>query len=94
VNPFGGELRNGFIYGRGTLDAKNLLAAEMAVMVEIKRRNLKLSRDLILVSEADQEVGSTGIQWLMQNAWPKIDAEFALSEGGSIPNMKDGTRVC
>jgi len=93
VNPFGGELRSGFIYGRGTLDAKNLLAAQMAVMVEIKRRNLKLSRDLILVSEADQEVGSTGIQWLMQNAWPKIDAEFALSEGGSILETKDGTRV-
>ena len=93
VNPFGGELRNGFIYGRGTLDAKSLLAAEMAVMVEIKRRNLRLSRDLILVSEADQEVGSTGVQWLMQNAWPKIDAEFALSEGGSIFEAKDGTHV-
>jgi acetylornithine deacetylase/succinyl-diaminopimelate desuccinylase-like protein len=93
VNPFGGELRNGFIYGRGTTDAKSLLAAEMAVMVEIKRRNLKLGRDLILVSEADQEVGSTGIQWLVQNAWPKIDAEFAVSEGGSILEAKDGTRV-
>ena len=93
VNPFGAELRNGFIYGRGTLDSKSLLAAEMAVMVEIKRRNLKLGRDLILVSEADEESGSTGIQWLIQNAWPKIDAEFALNEGGSIFDTKDGTRV-
>jgi acetylornithine deacetylase/succinyl-diaminopimelate desuccinylase-like protein len=93
VNPFGAELRNGFIYGRGTLDAKGLLAAEMAVMIEIKRRNLKLGRDLILVSEADEESGSTGIQWLVQNAWPKIDAEFALNEGGSIFETKDGTRV-
>jgi acetylornithine deacetylase/succinyl-diaminopimelate desuccinylase-like protein len=93
VNPFGGEVHNGYIYGRGTLDAKGLLAAEMAVMVEIKRRNLKLGRDLILLSEADEEVGSTGIQWLMQNAWPKIDAEFALDEGGWILETKDGTRV-
>jgi acetylornithine deacetylase/succinyl-diaminopimelate desuccinylase-like protein len=93
ANPFGAELRNGFIYGRGTLDAKSLLAAEVAVMVEIKRRNLKLGRDLILVSEADEESGSTGIQWLIQNAWPKIDAEFALNEGGSIFDTKDGTRV-
>jgi len=93
VNPFGAELRNGYIYGRGSLDAKSLLAAEMAVMVEIKRRNLKLGRDLILVSEADEENGSTGIQWLVQNAWPKIDAEFALNEGGSIFDTKDGTHV-
>src|SRR5712692_7995975 len=93
ADPFGGELRKGYIYGRGAMDTKSLLAAEMAVMVEIKRRNLKLSRDLILVAEADEESGSTGIQWLIQNAWPKIDAEFALDEGGTIFESKDGTRV-
>jgi acetylornithine deacetylase/succinyl-diaminopimelate desuccinylase-like protein len=93
VNPFGAELRNGYIYGRGTQEAKNFLAAEMAVMVEIKRRNLKLSRDLILLSEADEEAGSSGVQWLIQNAWPKIDAEAALSEGGAIVETKDGTRL-
>ena len=89
VDPFSGESRNGFIYGRGTLDAKSLLAAEMSVMVEIKRRNLKLNRDLILVAETDEEAGSTGIQWLIQNAWPKIDAEFAINQGGTILETKD-----
>jgi len=89
VDPFSGENRNGFIYGRGTLDAKSLLAAEMSVLVEIKRRNLKLNRDLILVAEADEEAGSTGIQWLIQNAWPKIDAEFAINQGGTILETKD-----
>ena len=82
--PSAPKLKNGYIYGRGTLSAKSLLAAELAVMVEIKRRNLKLSRDVILVSEADEEAGMTGIQWLIQNAWSKIDAEFALNEGGSL----------
>ena len=43
VDPFSGENRNGFIYGRGTQDDKSLLAAELAVMVEIKRRNIKLT---------------------------------------------------
>lgn len=89
VDPFSGENRNGFIYGRGTLDAKSLLAAEMSVMVEIKRRGLKLNRDLILVAESDEEAGSTGIQWLIQNAWPKIDAEFAINQGGTILETKD-----
>jgi acetylornithine deacetylase/succinyl-diaminopimelate desuccinylase-like protein len=93
IDPFGAELRNGYIYGRGTLNAKSLLAAELAVMVEIKRRNLKLSRDVILVSEADGEAGMTGIQWLIQNAWSKIDAEFALNDGGSLIEAKDGAKV-
>lgn len=92
-DPFGAALRDGYIYGRGTLDDKSLLAAEMAVMVEIKRRNLKLNRDLILVSEADEETGSAGIQWLINNAWGKIDSEFALNEGGAILETRDGTKV-
>jgi len=44
VDPFKGEVREDYMYGRGSLDTKSLLAAELAVMVEIKRRNIKLSR--------------------------------------------------
>jgi acetylornithine deacetylase/succinyl-diaminopimelate desuccinylase-like protein len=94
ADPFSAELRNGFIYGRGTEDDKALLAAELAVMVEIKRRsNIKLGRDLILLSESDEEVGSTGIDWLAQHEFQKIDAEFALNQGGSIVETKDGPRL-
>jgi acetylornithine deacetylase/succinyl-diaminopimelate desuccinylase-like protein len=93
VDPFGGETRNGFIYGRGTQDDKSLLAAEIAVMVEIKRRNIKLGRDVILLSESDEEANSSGIQWVLQHAYPKIDAEFALNEGGSILETKDGPKI-
>jgi len=93
ADPFGGELRGGYIYGRGAMDTKALLAAEMAVMVEIKRRNLKLPRDLILVAEADAQAGSSGIQWLIQHAWPKIDAESAVNLGGAILETKDSTRI-
>jgi acetylornithine deacetylase/succinyl-diaminopimelate desuccinylase-like protein len=92
-DPFSAELRNGYIYGRGTQDDKSLLAAEIAVMVEIKRRNIKLGRDLILLAESDDEVGSSGIQWMLQHAYPKIDAEFALNEGGSILETKDGPKI-
>jgi acetylornithine deacetylase/succinyl-diaminopimelate desuccinylase-like protein len=94
VDPFSAEVRNGFIYGRGTEDDKALLAAELAVMVEIKRRsNIKLGRDLILLSESDEEVGSTGIDWLYQHEFPKIDAEFALNHGGTILETKEGPRL-
>jgi acetylornithine deacetylase/succinyl-diaminopimelate desuccinylase-like protein len=93
VDPFSGETRNGYIYGRGTEDDKSLLAAEIAVMVEIKRRNIKLGRDVILLSEVDAEANASGIQYMIQHNYPKIDAEFALNEGGSIVETKDGPKV-
>jgi acetylornithine deacetylase/succinyl-diaminopimelate desuccinylase-like protein len=93
VDPFGGETRTGYIYGRGTEDDKSLLAAEIAVMVEIKRRNIKLGRDVILLSEADAEGNAAGIQYMLQHAYQKIDAEFALNEGGFILETKDGPKV-
>ncbi len=92
VDPFSAENRNGYIYGRGTQDDKSLLAAELAVMIEIKRRNIKLSRDLILLAEADGESGSTGIEWMLQPQH-RIDAEFAINEGGSILETKDGPKL-
>jgi acetylornithine deacetylase/succinyl-diaminopimelate desuccinylase-like protein len=93
IDPFSAENRNGVIYGRGAQDDKSLLAAELAVMVELKRRNIKLARDLILLSEADEEDRSTGIEWVIQHQLPKIDAEFALNEGGYILETKDGPKV-
>jgi acetylornithine deacetylase/succinyl-diaminopimelate desuccinylase-like protein len=93
VDPFSGEQRNGFIYGRGTQDDKSLLAAEIAVMVEIKRRNIKLGRDVILLAEADAEGNAAGIQWILQHGYAKIDAEFALNEGGAIVETKDGPKI-
>jgi acetylornithine deacetylase/succinyl-diaminopimelate desuccinylase-like protein len=92
-NPFGGEIHEGYIYGRGSVDDKSLLAAELAVLVEIKRRNLQLGRDIILLSEADEESSSTGIEWLIHDAWHKIDAEMALNEGGVALETKDGPRI-
>lgn len=93
VNPFSAEIRSEFMYGRGTQDDKNLLAAELAVLVELKRRNVALKRDVILLAEADEEAGSTGIQWLAANAWDKIDAEFAINEGGFAMDASNKTRV-
>lgn len=84
IDPFAGEIRGSYIYGRGAEDDKSLLAAEMAVLVEIKRRHIHLNRDIVLLSEADEEDGSSGIQWLVQHAYPKIEAESALNEGGYI----------
>jgi acetylornithine deacetylase/succinyl-diaminopimelate desuccinylase-like protein len=93
VDPFSAEVRDGFLYGRGAQDDKSLLAAELAVVVELKRHGVALGRDVILLSEADEEAGSTGIQWLIANAWDKISAEFALNEGGFAIVTASGQRI-
>lgn len=93
VDPFAGLLREGFLFGRGSQDDKSLLAAELAVVVELKRRRTALSRPVILLSEADEEADSSGIQWLIQNAPGKIDAEFAINEGGFAFDAPSGPRV-
>lgn len=90
VPPFRADSRGGFIFGRGAIDAKSLLAAHLAVMTELRRRRIPLSRDIILLAEADEEGGSTGMRWLIANAWPKIAAEYALNEGGYIFDTRRG----
>ena len=91
--PFSGEIRDGFLYGRGALDAKSLLAAELAVLVELKHSGRQLDRDLILLAESDEEVGSSGIRWILSHAPNKIDAEFALNEGGFVMDLPSGVRL-
>ena len=91
VPAFSAEVRDGYVYGRGTVDDKGLLAAELAVLVDLKRRGVKLDRDIILLSEADEEAGSTGMSWLVANAYAKIDAEFAINEGGGGMMVGDTT---
>ncbi len=82
VEPFAAVVKDGYVWGRGAQDTKALLAAELAVFLELKRSGVRLKRDVIFLSESDEEAGSTGIQWLIANAWNKIDAEFAVNEGG------------
>jgi acetylornithine deacetylase/succinyl-diaminopimelate desuccinylase-like protein len=93
VDPFAALVREGFIYGRGAQDDKSLLAAELAVLVELKRQRVTLRRPVILLSEADEEADSSGVQWLIRHAYPKIDAEFALNEGGFSFDAPSGQRV-
>jgi acetylornithine deacetylase/succinyl-diaminopimelate desuccinylase-like protein len=92
-DPFAAAVKDGVLYGRGAEDIKSLLAAELAVVVELHRSRAPLNRDIILLSEADEEAGSTGISWLVANAWPKIDAEFGLNEFGWYQDQPSGERV-
>jgi len=85
VDPFGGEIRDGFVYGRGASDDKGQLAAMIQVMRMLQRLQVPLARDVILLAESGEE-GTTevGIDFVVDQYWDDIDAEYALNEGGRM----------
>jgi acetylornithine deacetylase/succinyl-diaminopimelate desuccinylase-like protein len=93
-DPFGGELVDGYIWGRGALDMKGQVAAELAVMLALKRQGVSLDRDVILVAFADEEAGGEfGAEWMWEHHRDLIDAEYAINEGGGNPMTIAGHRV-
>ncbi len=86
VDPFGGEIRDGFLYGRDAIDMKSTGILHLAGMLAIRRAKVPLKRDLILLATADEEAGSRfGAQWVadQRRDW-LAGAEYALSELGGI----------
>jgi acetylornithine deacetylase/succinyl-diaminopimelate desuccinylase-like protein len=83
VDPFAAVRKDGYIYGRGAVDDKDNLATCLMVMLLLKRQGAKLDRDVIFLAEAGEE-GTTrvGIDFLVQQHWDEIEAEYALAEGG------------
>ena len=87
VEPFTFLERDGYYYGRGTTDDKNLVAAWVANLILYKQAGFVPNRDLVLVLEADEENGDAnalGIQSLIANHRDLLDAAFALNEGGNL----------
>lgn len=82
--PFGGQVHDGYVWGRGALDMKNMVAAELMVFLLLKRRRTDLKRDVIFAATADEEAGKGdhGVGWLLDNHPEQVDAPFVLTEGG------------
>ena len=73
----------GAVWGRGALDMKGTAIVELMTMIALKRRGVPLSRDVILVANADEETSSTGAEWFTREKKALLrDAEFLLNEGG------------
>jgi acetylornithine deacetylase/succinyl-diaminopimelate desuccinylase-like protein len=93
LNPFGGEIRDGYVYGRGAIDFKGGLAVFVEAAMRLARNHVPLHRDLIFLSEADEEGGRYNTSWLAESHWNLMDCEFALNEGGWImKNARGGVQ--
>jgi len=93
VDPFGGDLVDGYVYGRGALDMKSTGLLQAVTLVNLKRSGAALNRDLIFLGTADEEVEAAGIRWM---TWEHGDflksAEFMLNEGGMIDEEEGAAR--
>jgi acetylornithine deacetylase/succinyl-diaminopimelate desuccinylase-like protein len=90
VDPFGAVIKNGYLYGRGAIDDKGMVVANLAAFVALKRGNVRLDRDVILLAEGDEEEGGDyGMDFVIAKHWDKIAAGFAINEGGRT-KLKDG----
>ncbi|MGD1095318.1 MAG: M20/M25/M40 family metallo-hydrolase [Bryobacteraceae bacterium] len=90
-DPFGAARIDGYIWGRGTIDDKDLVVGALMTILQLKRSGVQLDRDVIYVAEAGEEGGSPdgtfGIQYIIKNNWPDIDAEYCLTEGGEFRSV-------
>ena len=83
LDPFTFVERDGYYYGRGTSDMKDMAASWVANLIELKRQGYRPDRDIILALTADEESGdSNGAAWLIRNHRDLVDAELCLNEGG------------
>jgi acetylornithine deacetylase/succinyl-diaminopimelate desuccinylase-like protein len=90
--PFSATRDGGYVYGRGAVDDKDNLTAALMTLLLLKQQNVPLDRDVIFVAEAGEE-GSTsiGIDFVVREHFPDVDAEFCLAEGGGV--TRKGGRV-
>jgi acetylornithine deacetylase/succinyl-diaminopimelate desuccinylase-like protein/beta-lactamase class A len=84
VDPFAGVVKEGHVYGRGAIDFKGGVAVFARAVMMLAEHRIPLARDVIFLSEADEEGAPYNTLWLARTHWDKMDCEFALNEGGWI----------
>ncbi|MEK6278602.1 MAG: M20/M25/M40 family metallo-hydrolase [Actinomycetota bacterium] len=85
-DPWGGELAEGYVWGRGALDMKDQVAAEAAACAALARDGWRPARgDLLLVVSADEETGAEhGAQWLCSEQAEKVRCDYVVNEGAGL----------
>ncbi len=82
-DPYSGEISDGYIYGRGTLDDKGMGVMNLMTLLLLKRHNVELSRDVLALYTCDEEIGSPlGAKFMVEHHFADLDPAFVLDEGG------------
>src|SRR5208282_3685697 len=85
VDPFGGVVKDGYLYGRGSIDDKSMVAANLAAFIALKRGGVRLNRDVIFLATADEEeFGEASLKIVIAKYWDKLAAAYAINEGGKV----------
>ena len=93
-DPFKFTERDGYFYGRGTVDVKDEAAALVASLIRLRQEGYVPSRDIIVALTADEETGdANGVDWLLANRRELIDAAYAINTDAGGGQMERGRRV-
>ena len=93
VDPFGGEIRDGNVWGRGALDMKGHGIIQLMAFIALKRAGARLTRDLVYVGNADEEIGGLGSRTFLQQHPDLVSRiEYMLSEGSDTRVEKGRVR--
>jgi acetylornithine deacetylase/succinyl-diaminopimelate desuccinylase-like protein len=95
VDPFKLTEKDGFFYGRGTIDMKDGDTAMLSALIRLKREGFVPERDIIVMLTADEEAGggANGPEWLLKNHRDLIDVGIAYNFDGGGGSTKDGKRL-
>jgi acetylornithine deacetylase/succinyl-diaminopimelate desuccinylase-like protein len=95
VDPWSGELRDGCVWGRGALDMKSQVAAEVAAVTALAEEGWRPEAgELLLVVTADEEAGAThGARWLCEQQPDKVRCDLVVNEGAGEVFEFDGRRL-
>jgi acetylornithine deacetylase/succinyl-diaminopimelate desuccinylase-like protein len=94
-DPFKLVETNGYFYGRGTLDVKSGAAILVSNFIRLRKAGFIPDRDLVLALTAGEESADDydGVEWLVQNHRPLIDASFCINMDAGEPQRKEGKRI-
>jgi acetylornithine deacetylase/succinyl-diaminopimelate desuccinylase-like protein len=94
VDPFAALRKDGYVYGRGSIDDKDKVTSALTVLLLLKRMHVPLDRDVIFLGEAGEEGNSNlGIGFMVGQHWSDIECEYAISEGGSMSSHNGKVRT-
>jgi acetylornithine deacetylase/succinyl-diaminopimelate desuccinylase-like protein len=82
-DPFGAQIENGILWGRGSLDMKSTAVQQLTALILMKQLAIVPPRDIVFLSDCDEESdGSLGAGWMITHHWDELNPEYVLDEGG------------